>query len=479
MKGLNLVKKWRDTPAAAKSSVVFALSSFILKGISFLTTPVFTRILSPAHYGVVATYNSWMTIIEVFALLGLTSAGVFNVGLNDYREKRSEFISSILILCNLFTVSVFAILFAAQAIVGIDFLLPMNLLLVMFIHFIFSPATVFWVTRQRYEYKYKAAFCVSVGSAVVSQGLSAICVVLMTDANPAYLKIWSATIATLLFQVPIYCMLLIKGKKFADRHIWKSVLIFALPLLPHYLAQHVMLGSDRIMLSKLYSEAAAGIYSVVSNISVIATMIWSSVNASLVPYTFEKLNDKKYGDINRIVLPLLLAYSVICVGVTLVAPEIIMILAPKEYYSGVYAVPPIVSVAFLSALYNIYANVEFYHKKSGGIAVATIVSAVVNIALNLVLIPKFGFVGAAYTTLVSNIVLIFMHYCNYRRCQKERVYNDKLVFLLAAACLILCGLCNLLYINNIVRYAVIAVIAIGVIIKHKAIIALIKSLKSR
>ena len=217
----------------------------------------------------------------------------------------------------------------------------------------------------------------------------------------------------------------------------------------------------------------------VSNISVIATMIWSSVNASLVPYTFEKLNDKKYGDINRIVLPLLLAYSVICVGVTLVAPEIIMILAPKEYYSGVYAVPPIVSVAFLSALYNIYANVEFYHKKSGGIAVATIVSAVVNIALNLVLIPKFGFVGAAYTTLVSNIVLIFMHYCNYRRCQKERVYNDKLVFLLAAACLILCGLCNLLYINNIVRYAVIAVIAIGVIIKHKAIIALIKSLKSR
>ena len=354
----------------------------------------------------------------------------------------------------------------------------MNLLLTMFIHFIFSPASVFWITRQRYEYKYKAAFAVSIGSTLVSQGVSVLCVMYI-DANPANVKIWSSTLAVLLFQVPIYVLLYAKGKKLVDLKIWKNVLIFALPLLPHYLAQHVMLGSDKIMLTNLYSDTASGIYSVVSNISLIATVLWGAVNASLIPFTFEKLNDKKYNDISRVVLPLLAAYAVVCVGVTLVAPEVLMILAPKEYYSGIYAVPPIAVCAFLSALYNIYANIEFYHKKSGKIAVATIVSAVVNITLNLLLIPYFGFVAAAYTTLISNIVLIIMHYFGYRRCQKDRVYNDKVILLLAVACLVLCILCNLLYINNIIRYVVIALVAIGVLIKHKAIIKIVKTLRSK
>jgi len=478
VKSLNLIKKWQDMPAAAKSSLVFALSSFILKGIAFLTTPIFTRIIDPAHYGIVATYNSWMTIIEVFALLSLTSAGVFNVGMNDYKERRSEYISSILTLCNLFTLLVFGVLFAAQAIVGTDFILPADLLLVMLIYFIFSPAMVFWVTRQRYEYKYKAAFFVSIGSTLVSQLISVLCI-LFIEGNPASVKIWSSNLAALIFQVPIYVMLLARGKKLVDFKLWKSVLIFAIPILPHYLAQHVMIGASNIMLKNLYSEESAAIYSVVSNISVIATILWGAVNASLIPYTYEKLNDKKYKDLNAVVLPILLAYAVVCVGVTLIAPEVLMILAPKEYYSGIYAVPAVVGVAFLSAFYNIYANVEFYHKKSGGIAISTIVSAVVNVGLNFLLIPKYGFIAAAYCTLAANVVLIIMHYFAYRRCQKERVYNDKLILLLAIGCLAICLACNLLYINNIVRYVVITLVAIGVLIKHKAIIGLIKKIRSR
>ena len=91
-------------PDAAKSSIVFALSSFILKGISFITTPIFTRIMDSSCYGIIATYNSWLSIIEVFAILGLTSAGVFNVGLNEYKEQRSRYISSVLSLCNIMTI---------------------------------------------------------------------------------------------------------------------------------------------------------------------------------------------------------------------------------------------------------------------------------------------------------------------------------------------------------------------------------------
>lgn len=471
-----LLNKWKAMPAGARSSVVFALSSFILKGISFLTTPIFTRLLEPAHYGIIATYNSWLSIIEVFALLGLTSAGVFNVGLNDYKDSRDRYMSVVLTVCNLITVATFAVIFALKAFFGPDFLLPYDLLAVMMIYFIFSPATVFWVTRQRYEYKYKAAFVLTIMSTVVSQGASVVCVMLM-DGDPASVKIWSSVLAGLVFQIPVYLMLFCRGRTFFDKRIWKDVLRFALPLLPHYLAQHVMAGSDKIMISELYSDAAAGIYSVVANISLIATVVWSAVNASLIPFTFERVNEKKYKEIDRVVLPILLVYAVMCVGVALVAPEVLMILAPEEYYSGIYAVPPIIAVAFLSALYNVYANIEFYHKRSGRIAMATIVSAVINIVLNFLLIPQMGFIGASYTTLAANIVLVAMHYVGYRACQKERVYNDKRIIPLGIACVALCLCCNLLYLNTIVRYCVIGAVAVAVLIKHKAIIGLIKSLR--
>ena len=476
MKGSFLLNKWRAMPAGARSSVVFALSSFILKGISFLTTPIFTRLLEPAHYGIIATYNSWQSIIEVFALLGLTSAGVFNVGLNDYKNDRNRYVSVVLTVCNLITLCTFGVIFGLKALIGPDFLLPYDLLAVMFIYFIFSPATVFWVTRQRYEYKYRAAFAVTVLSTVVSQGASVVCVMLM-DGDPVSVKIWSGVLAGLIFQIPIYLMLYGRGRCFFDGGIWKSVLAFAIPLLPHYLAQHVMAGSDKIMISELYSESAAGIYAVVANISLIATVVWSAVNASLIPFTFERINEKKYKDIDRVVFPILLVYAVVCIGVALAAPEVLMILAPEEYYSGIYAVPPIIAVAFLSALYNVYANVEFYHKRSGSIALATIVAATVNIGLNLVLIPTMGFVGAAYTTLISNVILVAMHYFGYRRCQKERAYGDGRIILLGVACVALCLACNLLYINNAVRYCVLGAALIAVFIKRKALIGLVKSLK--
>lgn len=292
------VSKWQSMSDVAKASIAFVISSFLLKGISFITTPIFTRLIDTNEYGIVAEYNSWQTILEVFALLGLTSAGVFNVGLNDYKEKRSQYMSSTLTICNLATCIVLAII------------------------------------------------------------------------------------------------LLLKS-------------------------------------------------------------------------------------INKMVLPIVGGFACVCVMVTIAAPEIMAFLAPEDYHSGIYAVPPVVATAFLSALYNIYANIEFYHKKSSYIAGATVVSAAVNIGLNALLIPLFGFVGAAYTTLASSIVLILVHYCGYRKAQKDRVYNDKLVFLIALVCIVACETMNLLYINIIIRYIVLGAMFVIVIAYRKRIMAIVRMIKKK
>lgn len=475
-----LLNKWHALPEATKSSIAFMLSSFFLTGLSVLTTPIFTRVIDKAQYGIVATYNSWLSIIDVFALLGLTSAGVFNVGLNEYKNSRDRYISSILGMCNIVTVVVFGVLFGLKSFFGDDFILPYNLLLLMFIHFVFSPANIFWITRQKYEYKYKLSTLITVFSSIVGQAFSLIVVVLSSSSELGSVRLWSSEIAMLLFYIPIYFYVIFKGKKFFDLKIWKKTLVFALPLIPHYLAQHIMASADTIMLKELVNEEAAGVYSVVYTIGKIATIVWSAINISLIAITFEALNTKEYKRLSRLTASLILGYGAVCLIVTLIAPEVLMILAPASYSAGVYVVPPIACVSFLSALYNVYANVEFYHKKPFYIAVSTIVATIVNLVLNYILIPRFSYIGAAYTTFISYVVLIIMHFIGYKKCARgEKIYNSYLIFLISAVIVGACLACNLLYINIIVRYAIIAVLGILAIIKRKSIIEKISTLLSK
>jgi len=469
--------KYREGPPAVKAAVAFTISNFVLRGISFITTPVFTRLMSQSQYGVVSLYNSWQTILEVFALLGLTSAGVFQVGLNDYRDLREQYMSSILLLCNLSTILVFAVLFGGKMLLGEKFLLPTSLLLLMFLTFLFSPAQIFWVTRQRYEYRYKLATAITIGSAVFTQFISVLCVMKAPENNAAEAKLWSSGLAAMVFYIPIYFYIFVSGKTGCRGKIWKQTLIFAVPLLPHYLAQHVMAGADRIMIADLFSQEAAAVYAVVSAVSLIASFVWNAINASLTPFVFERMNQKEYQRIDRVVTELIAVYAVMCCGVALVAPEVLAILAPPDYQYGVYAVPPIAGVAFLSAFYNIYATIEFYHKKPTSIAAATIVSCVVNIVLNALFIPHFGFLAAAYTTLISNMVLIFMHYAGYRRCQKVRVYHDRKFVVIGVFTMIACEICNFLYVNAVVRYSVAAVLAMVCAWKRKWILEKFKTIR--
>lgn len=474
-----LIKKWKELSAPVKSAIAFTFSSLIIRGIAFITTPIFTRLMDQNQYGILSTYNSWNTILEVFSLLGLTSAGVYNTGLNDYRDNRDKFISTILILCNTSTIIVFAIICIAKSFLGQDFILPMNMLVLMFVQFLFQPTQIFWITREKYEFRYKLATIVSVASTLISQIIAVIFVYLGDESAAADNKVLGNTIGVLLFCIPIYIRLLYKGKTLIDGRMWKQILVFALPLIPHYLAQHVMAGADRIMIADYYSNSGAAIYSVISAISLIATVVWSAINASLVPITFESLNGRNFVKIKQTTFYLILAYGLMCFLVTLIAPEVLYLLAPEDYAEGIYAAPPITTVAFLNAYYNLYATIEFYHKKSKNIAVATIISCILNIILNRILIPSMGYVGAAYTTLISNIVLVVLHYCFYRRCQPEKVYDDKKLLIVSVVMIALCELCSLLYINNYIRYGFAIAVFFVAVIKRKRIKEILMSVKKQ
>lgn len=445
-------------PESLKATLVFAIASFATSGINYITTPFFTRLLTSDQYGTVAVYNSWYAIIRVFAAMTLIFPGVLNVGLYEHKDNRWRYLSSMLGLTTVSTtiLSVVYALFTSQ--VECLLALPGSLVTLILLMCLSQPATTFWTFKQRYEYRYKITFLVSVGSAVLAQLLSILAVIFFDRYGYPHLdqvRLWSAGLVNITVGMVLYVIICRKGKIFVDLPLWKSTVLIALPLIPHYLGSELLSSLDKIMISQMVGDDKAGIYSLATILSSIGVLLWRALNIMFAPFVNEKLGKRDFSSIQKNVRPLLETAGIMCVIAALAAPEIIGILATDDYMEGIYAVPPIAAGIFAHALYDVFSAVSFFHKKSVNIAVSTTVAAVVNVGLNYVFIRNFGYLAAGYTTLIANLVLVAMHYWNTRRVEKERIYDGKFSCLIVLAVVAGCLLCNLLYGFVVVRYTLI------------------------
>jgi O-antigen/teichoic acid export membrane protein len=94
--------KYKRFPVQVRASFWFLICSFLQKGISVITTPIFTRLLSTAEYGQYSVFDSWLKIVTIFVSLHLYS-GVYIQGLVKFSDDRKRYSSSLqgltLLLC--------------------------------------------------------------------------------------------------------------------------------------------------------------------------------------------------------------------------------------------------------------------------------------------------------------------------------------------------------------------------------------------
>ena len=88
-----ILNKYHSLSNPVKASIWFTICNVLQKGISMITVPVFTRLLTTEQYGVYSVYQSWYSIIGVFATLNLYY-GVFNNGMIKYEKDKNAFTSS-------------------------------------------------------------------------------------------------------------------------------------------------------------------------------------------------------------------------------------------------------------------------------------------------------------------------------------------------------------------------------------------------
>ena len=219
-------------------------------------------------------------------------------------------------------------------------------------------------------------------------------------------RILSVAILNILLGFFFYIYNFAKGKCFYNKEYWKFALLFNIPLIPHYLSMVVLSQADRIMIEKMFGTDKVAIYSVAYSVSMIMNIIITSINSSYVPWTYQKVENAEYKDLKKMSNILLALVGIISLVPTLMAPEIIAIMAPSNYSEAIWAIPPIALSVFFIFLYSLFANIEFYFEESYFVTIASIMGAILNIILNAIFMPIGGYLAAGYTTLMLSLIHI-------------------------------------------------------------------------
>lgn len=417
-----LIAKYKSISQPAKASIWFVFSSVVNKGISFITTPFFTRILSTSEYGVSNLYNTWLTIFTIFGTLELAT-GVFNKAMIKYEDDRDGYTSSSLILTSLITGFLFIVYFIGRntwnKLIGLN----TSLMTMMFIEIFISSAWSFFLIRKRFDYHYKAIVIITIVTNILATLVSLYFTSNSTE-NRVEAKVFGLLLVRAIVYAAVYVYLLVKGKEFINISYWTYSLKYNLPLIPHYISQQVLNQADRIMISRMNGNSYAGMYSLAYQVAVIMQLLTNSIHASFMPWTFQCIKEGNLKKIGKRALQLEIMIGICCVLFSLFAPEVISILGTEEYLSAMYVVPPVsMSILFLT-IYSFFGNIEFYYEETGFIMIASVVVAIENVVLNYICIKMFGYIAAGYTTLFCYMGYSLIHYLFMKKiCKKNNIEN--------------------------------------------------------
>lgn len=405
-----------------KASTYYFIGNMFNKGMSFLTVPVFSRLLSTADYGIVTTYNSWISILAM--VIGLALHMGIRAAFIDYEEKIDDFMS----VTTTFTLESGIVLSGMVVVVTLLLRIDISLTLIVLclLQGLASALVQNYSMYLMMKYKYKFRTVLMVLPNLISVVLSILAILFVVKTEALYMgRIVPTAVVNILFGFLICIWVYKKSNLLHSIKYLNYGLKISAPLVLHGIALIILSQSDRIMISWFADESQTGIYSLIYNFSMLATVITTSLEGVWVPWFMLKYKENQISQINKMVVYYDKLMSITMIGLVLIGPEVIHILSPEKYWEGISIIPPVVLANYLIFLYTLYVNVEHFHKKTPYITVNTIISAIINIVLNLIFIPQFGYVAAAYTTLASYFVSLLLHAIYAKRLNKT-IYPLKL-----------------------------------------------------
>lgn len=465
-----------------KNKIVIAsiwnlIGTFLLKGITFLSVPIFTRLLNQHDYGLVSTYNTYISLGGIVIGLSLNTS-IANARI-DFSKEFSNYLTSLTkaSFC-IFLIEFLFVNFLNNYIKDIFKITSINLNLILMICYSEYIVNSYYKANT-IDFKFKKNVILTTINSISVIIVSIILIKIMDNPVTARLMGQGFFLFIVSFLFFINTVLL-NSSAFKIEHI-KYALPIAIPNIFHQLSQIIMSQSDRLILLSLCGASTTAKYSVVYTFGLALQMIWNAANEVWVPWLYRKLAIKNHVEIIKMSEIYICIFSVITILALLILPDIMLIVVPKSYHDAQNIMVPVILAIFFIFIYSFFANQEIFYKKNRYLACASFIAATINIGSNYLFIPMFGYKAAAYTTLISYVILMCMHYYFSTWILKINVYKFSL-FLKYILIVCLSGIFANVFLNNpTIRYAFVCIIVVFIILyfyrNKNRIIYLINTIK--
>ncbi len=417
--------------------------ALIVQALSIISIPILTRLMPPEDYGIIAVFTSLLALMAI--VFGLGIRGAVNTYYIEKEKTFPAFFTTNALLLWAAGIFIGGILFYSRETIAALVNLPSHLI-------IYAIAVAFFSATYEYVNAFLQASKQSALSSKihVARGVLALIITIgitLVLSDHFYMGfIYSALILScLLFLIAIRFIVKVGTLK-PSKEYMTYALCFGLPIIFHLISGVILNSFDQVMVNKIIGTYEAGIYAFSYKVGAIFQIFIMGLNQAWVPVFYKKLKDKEYGDIEKTAKKYVLIVSAFGILITLLSPLIVKVLAPASYSVGLSLIPIILIGFLFQFLYFIYVNYSFYEKRTGMIAIITMICGLTNVGLNYIFLPQYGYVAAAWTTAISYGLFFLLNYINVRiSIKNHQAIHLKTILIPVIIASIIIGLIAMLY----------------------------------
>ncbi len=389
-------------------STVYVGGEFLVRAVSFFLLPIYTRRLTTTDYGILSVVSTVSSVLRPIYLMGLGSAVTrFYFDFEGEKERRDHYGTIWLFLMGATFAATLLFEFVGEPLFRVVLRqTPFNPYIRLAVWTIFLsmasviPLRLFIVRKKALPYS-----VLQIATALSSIGLVIYFVIYRGDGALGSLR---ARFVSALVLGVVYIMLTWRevNPSFSVARL-RPALAFGLPLVPHVLAHWALGLSDRLILERFVTLDALGLYSLGYQFGSLIRLLAIAINRATVPFYYEIASTPNGKSVlARFTTYYVAIMTMLALGLALLSREAIVLMADPSYHAA-YQVVPLVAAGYLMlALYFVPVNGLFYQKETRVVPLITTLSAAVGIALNLILVPRFGIMAAAFATFVAYFILL-------------------------------------------------------------------------
>lgn len=395
-----------------KNSAIYGLGSLIPKLAGIVLVPIYTRFLLPSDYGLLSLATMVTSMVSVVMMLGQNGSLTLFFRTSQAGGDEDE-VKSLLFTVSAFTMAFASLLFVLMVLLGP----PLMPYLVKSKDFAFNPFMIvalltallgvpLGLVQAIYVARGRAGIytVLNVSSFAINTGFTIYFVVALRQGALGSLK---GTLVAAALLVPVSLWLIIKQMRWRFSFDWlKKSLAFGMPLVPHYFAGWILTFADRYMLERYASMSEVGLYSLAYNLSMVLNLVSSAINTAWGPMYYDlAATEEGRAKLPRLTTVYAAAVTGCALAYMLLSREALLILAADKYHSAAGLVPIVVGGYYFFALYSVLSTGIFYARKTNWVPAISAFAAILNIGLNLWLMPRFGMWAAAWNTFIAYAVM--------------------------------------------------------------------------